>query len=311
MTVRLGNLSPIEIRGRLGGRGLDLRTGEFTCRVRSRIPAVAENVALLYADFPVCDPGGFADFHVSLETPRGVRRWWRPQVLFRFDDHVPFKPLPYDQAYPVLEWGLNWCISNHAHHRLVLHAAVVEKDGRALVFPAPPGSGKSTLCAALVGHGWRLLSDELGLVDPGSGRITGPARPINLKNRSIDVLRERLPRVVFSRPFHDTGKGTVALMRPPTDSVRRCGEPASPAWVVAVRYEAGAATRFTPAGKGAMFMRVAGCTFNYTLLGQRGFHALNRLVDASDCYELVYSRLDEAIELLDALEPPRRAVSAA
>jgi predicted ATPase len=30
-----------------------------------------------------------------------------------------------------------------------------------VILPAPPGSGKSTLCAALVTRGWRLLSDEL------------------------------------------------------------------------------------------------------------------------------------------------------
>ena len=79
-----------------------------------------------------------------------LRRHLRPQAILRCDGRVPFKPLPMAQAMPMLEWGLNWVISSHAHDCLVLHAAVVERDGQALVLAADPGSGKSTLCAALV-----------------------------------------------------------------------------------------------------------------------------------------------------------------
>ncbi len=302
--MRVGELSPAQLQGRLAAEGIDLRTGGFVCRIRSPLDVVAENLSLLYADFVCEEPRGFADFHVAITPPRGLRRWWRPQVLFRFDDRVPFKPLPAGQAFPMMEWGLNWCISNHAHRYLILHAGVVERAGVALVLPAPPGSGKSTLTAALVVHGWRLLSDELGLVDPVDGRLHPLARPVNLKNNSIGVIRERAPDTVFSAPFHDTSKGTVALMRPPSDSVKRSGEVVRPAWVISVRYEPGAAARLSPVGKGKMFMRVADCAFNYSLLGPDGFGILGAMIDACDCYDLHYSRLDEAIAMLDALEPP-------
>jgi HprK-related kinase A len=300
----VADLTDAELRAALQGDGLDIRTGPFACRIRSALPDVADNIALLYADQPLRRPDEFTDFDVRIAPPRGLRRWWRPQVLFRYDDWVPFKPLPADQAVPMLEWGLNWCVSSHAHQYLILHAAVLEKHGRALIFPAPPGSGKSTLCAALACHGWRLLSDELGLIDLENGHCHGLARPVNLKNRSIEVLQERLPQAVFSRSFHDTAKGTVALMRPPEDSVRRVAEPAMPGWIVSVRYEAGARTHFRACGRGRMFMQVADTAFNYILLAQRGFRALGRLVRASDCYELVYSDLDEVLALFDRLEPP-------
>lgn len=302
--MRVAELSDAELSAALRGPGLDLRTGPFSCRIRSELPDITDNIALLYADQLLASPDAFIDFDVRIAPPKGLRRWWRPQVLFRYDDWVPFKPLPADQAVPMLEWGLNWCVSSHAHQYLILHAAVLEKDGRALIFPAPPGSGKSTLCAALACHGWRLLSDELGLIDLRDGRCHGLARPINLKNRSIELLQERLPEAVFSRPFRDTAKGTVALMRPPPGSVHRVAESALPAWIVSVRYEAGARTRFSACGKGRMFMQVADTAFNYVLLAQRGFAALSRLVRMSDCHELVYSDLDEVLALFDRLEPP-------
>ena len=42
------------------------------------------------------------------------------------------------------EWGVNWCIGTTGHCNLILHSAVVEKDGRGVILPAIPGSGKST-----------------------------------------------------------------------------------------------------------------------------------------------------------------------
>lgn len=72
----------------------------------------------------------------------------------------------------MFEWGLNWVVAQNAHQFLVIHAAVVERHGRALIFPGAPGSGKSTLCAALLSRGWRLLSDEMALISRQNGEVT-------------------------------------------------------------------------------------------------------------------------------------------
>src|SRR5262249_32235391 len=146
----------------------------------------------------------FADFHVSLDPGDGARRWVRPQCVFRFDGISPFKPLPYGHAVPVLEWGLNWFIANHAHQYLMIHAAAIERHDRRALLPGSSGAGQSTLCAALVGRGgWRLLSDELTLIDLASGMIVPIARPISLKNESIAVIRDFLSDAVLSREIKD------------------------------------------------------------------------------------------------------------
>lgn len=309
--LKIADLTDSELGAALRGSGLTLGTGPFSLRIRSPIRGVADSLALLYGAHPLVSEKAFIDFDVGVVPPRGLRRLWRPQVLFRYDDWIPFKPLPAAQAVPMLEWGLNWCISTHAHQYLILHAAVVERAGNALILPAPPGSGKSTLCGALVGDGWRLLSDELGLVALETGECHALARPVNLKNRSIEVLQERLPDAVFSPLYHDTAKGTVGLMAPPAESVRRVQEPARPAWIVSVRYEPGARLQLTPIGSGRTFMHLAELSFNYTLLAEGGFRATSRLVQMTDGYELVYSNLDEALERLRQLDPPHRPSVAA
>ena len=280
---------------------LVLRTGPFATRIHSDIGPVADSLAFLYADYALEPPDGFADFHVNLLRSPGWRRWFRPQVRFDHDGLAPFTPLPLAHAYPMFEWVMNWCVSNHAHSYLIVHAAVVEKNGRAIILPAPPGSGKSTLCAALVLRGWRLLSDELALVRCEDGALAPLVRPVSLKNASIDVIRAFAPHAQLGRPVQGTAKGTVGHLKAPAGSVRRALETARAAHVVFPRYEAGAATRFAPVAKAQTFMRLADNAFNYAVLGQQGFTVLGRLVDQCEGQDFVYSRLEEAMDAFDAL----------
>jgi len=300
--LTVSSLTPTELAARLK-RGLFLRTGAFTVKLQTTIPNVSEGVRLLYADYPLASED-FADFHVSLSRPFNLRRWFKPQVWFRLEGIAPFQPLPYDQSFPLLEWGLNWCVSYHANSYLMIHAAVVEKDGHAAILPAPPGSGKSTLCAALVNRGWRLLSDELTLIRLSDGAIVPLPRPVSLKNASIDVIKKFVPTAVFSRAVDDTLKGTVAHMKPSADSVVRAGETAKPGWIIFPQYQADAATRLEAIPPSRAFMRVADNAFNYSQLGQCGFEALAALIDQSAAYDFTYSVLDEAIAAFGALQAP-------
>lgn len=305
--MKLSSLSSQKLETGLKGPGIYLQTGAFVTHVRSSISSVAEGMAQLYPDFPLAEQANFADFHISLERPSTFRRWLKPQVEFRFDGKSPFKPLPLDQAFPMFEWGLNWCVSSHANRYLIIHAAVVEKDGNAAVLPAPPGSGKSTLCAALVNRGWRLLSDELALLRVGDGRIVPLPRPVSLKNTSIHIIRDYVPEGVFSPAVRDTMKGTISHLKPPSDSVDRAHEPARPGWVIFPKWVADSPARLEALPQSRAFMRVAENAFNYSILGQRGFEALAGLIDASSCYDFTYGVLDDAVEVFSSLEP--KAVS--
>lgn len=281
-----------------------MKTGSFVTHLQTSIPSVAEGIGLLYADYPLAEQNGFADFHVSLVQPRNLRRWFKPQVLFLSDGIPPFKPLPLDQAFPMFEWGLNWCVSSQAHHYLIIHAAVIEKGGYAAILPAPPGSGKSTLCAALVSRGWRLLSDELTMVRISDGKIMPLPRPISLKNQSIEVIQDYVPNAIISRKVLDTMKGTVAHMKVPTDSIACAAKAVPPAWIIFPKYQAGATARLEAIPQSRAFMQVADNAFNYSLLGSKGFEVLAGVIDKSSSHVFTYSVLDEAIDMFAALKPP-------
>lgn len=295
-------LAPPDLARCLQTAGLRIRTGPVVTNVRSSLLAVHRGIALHYAQHPIEPDNGFADFHVGVQRPRSLRRWVGKQVTFDFDGTQPFAPLPGDQGFALLEWGLNWSVSNHCHQYLIVHAAVLERGGRALILPAASGSGKSTLCAGLVfGGGWRLLSDELALIDPQTSLVFPLPRPVSLKNASIDVIGSFAPEVRFGDVVHETVKGRVAHARPPADAVDKAHLPALPAWVVLPRYETGATAQLEPLSRARAFMALVDNAFNYNVHARAGFAAFADLIDRCECHQFSYSSLPEAVTVFDNL----------
>ena len=293
-----------EFQQRLAEAGVSFRLGPVVVDVSSDIPAVAEGLWRFYADYPAAGDDGYADFHVRLFQVGGFRRWFRPQVQFGMDGRHPFKPLPLEQAFPMFEWTLNWCVATYAHQFLIFHSAVVERDGVAAILAAPSGSGKSTLCAALANRGWRLFTDELALIDLHDGQLVPFPRPVGLKNESIQVIRDYAPEAVIGPSYHDTRKGTVAHMKASADSIVRAGDRARPGWVIFPHYLRQTDVSIRPIKKAAAGLSLIENSFNYHVLGQVGFEALAGVLDRSHCFEFSYSNLDEAIAVFESLEPP-------
>jgi HprK-related kinase A len=258
-------------------------------------------LADLYRPYRLAEDAPPFDFHMSMDRRLSLRRPWRPNAEFHIDGRPPFSPSPLDHALPVFEWGINWCIATRAHHLLMLHCAAIERDGRAVLFPAWPGHGKSTLCTALVHSGWRLLSDEFGLVRPEDGAILPIPRLIPLKNESIEVIRSFAPQAYIGPSFYGTRKGTVAHVRPPAESVERQDEVARPGWLVFPRWVAGSPLKLEPMPKAQSFLMVATNAFNYEVLGETAFRLVGDMVRACECFSLTYSDLDEAVTALDRL----------
>lgn len=299
--MRVADLSSAQLADTLRHQGLSFRIGRFVIHLQTPVLALARTFALLYGQYPLAAPGTFTDFRIRLAPPSHLRRWLRPQIQFLLDEQAPFKPLPLNHGFPLFEWGLNWCCANYLNQFLILHAAVLERTGWGLVLPGAPGSGKSTLCGALLHRGWRLLSDELALVSLQNTTLTPLPRPVSLKNESIEVLRAWAPTAVMGPPAVDTQKGVVVHLQAPASAVARSEETALPAWLVFPRYQPSAELQLQSYPKARAFLRAAENSFNYARLGTSAFRALTHLIDVSDCYELTYGNLALAVDTLSRL----------
>ena len=287
-------MGPGALSRQLVADGLRLDLGLVRLSIRSDEPSLAGQLAEVYGQFTPSHDTDWCDMHVSLLRATGLRRWLQPQVRFIADSRMEFDPFPADHALPLLEWGVNWLIGRRMNDVLLLHAGTLERNGRALVMPALPGSGKSTLSAALSLRGWRLLSDEFGAYDPQAGAFRAVLKPVALKNQSIDVIRHFQPQAELGPSFLKTRKGTVAHLAPSLDAVLRRHQTALPGMLVLPRWQAGSNTVLEPVPPQVAFTSMAFNAFNYAVLGADGFRAVMALVRGMPAWRLQYSDLEDA-----------------
>jgi HprK-related kinase A len=252
-------------------------------------------VRRVYGEFRFAGDAPFSDFHVQVSGGNGLRRWLRPQVRFTIDGVEPFEPFPRESVLALYEWGVNWCFSQRFNQYLLFHAGVVAIDDRAIILAATPGSGKSTLSAALMLSGFRLLSDEFGVLDPQAGTLQAMLKPIALKNRSIEIIRNLARGACFGPTNAGTRKGDVAHLAPDAASVAAVGRPARPALIVFPSWKEGAPLKLARQPPEQAFIRLAFNSFNYALLGSVSFNAAADVASICPAYELAYGHLEDAI----------------
>lgn len=285
-------------------QNLFLASGPFNIRLRSGHRDFIELLGKLYPQLqPTASLPTTPVYHyqINIDPPPNLRRFIRPQVELLIDQIRPFEPYPKHHAMPLFEWGLNWIIAMTAHQNLMLHSAVLEYKNTGYIFPAMPGSGKSTLCAALSYSGWRLLSDEFGLLSHSTGELLPMPRAIGLKNESIEVIKEYLPQAFVGPSFYKTRKGTVAHVAAPAESIQKQNIPAKPGFIIFPRYSESQACKLVKIPASTAFTRLSNNSFNYKISRRQGFTTLSHLIQNCQCYSLEYHSFEQAIDALSQL----------
>jgi hypothetical protein len=183
-------------------------------------------------------------------------------------------------------------------HLLLIHAGGVERNGQAIVFPAAPAAGKSTLVAGLVERGFRALTDEVVAIEPATGDLLPYLRPIALKRGSWEVLPELRPRVPVEVEPYLTEQWFVPPSRIRADAG---GRRSRLTVVVLPRYAPGEPTALTPLSRASALEALAGSSHNLGHWGQEGFRVLGGLVADARCHRLVSGSLDGACDAIGDL----------
>lgn len=174
---------------------------------------------------------------------------------------------------------------------VVLHAAVIARGRNAVLLPAPPGAGKSTLTAHAVRSGWALGGDEHGALDLQTSRLRPVPKPLTLKAGSAANFRtEHNPpngsERFFTRHLHLTAQDLGG---------RALDHDVEPRAIVFPTYAPGAALDVRELGPARALVHLRAETFNFHDDAERSFDTLVRLVRSVPALTMRYSDAESAL----------------
>src|SRR5262249_29391435 len=153
-----------------------------------------------------------------------------------------------------------------------LHAAVLAREGQAILFPAGSGSGKSTLAAGLAAAGFQLGSDEVAVIDPLSLEVLPFVRGICVKEGSRAPLASAYPSILTDAPHYRSGGEEVCSLCPPQEIWLPAPTPIRS--IVVPRYADGAETRLEPLSRSAALQILLQQSFSVPKHGSFGIGTL-------------------------------------
>ncbi len=201
-------------------------------------------------------------------------------------------PVTPQRAPHLLLWHINQeAVRRSSERCVILHAAVAERGGRAVILPGAMERGKTTTVAGLVRSGYRYLSDELAAIDAETLLIRPYPKPLGIDPGAQRVLADLRPAAAT-----DDVSWQVAATAIRTDAITAV--PVEPAIIVAPEYDPSATTVIEPLSAARMLVHLADCCFGFKDHPARDLAVLASVVQSCACYRLVISDLDDAVALI-------------
>ena len=202
-------------------------------------------------------------------------------------------------AVKSLFWGL---AVNSYDFLFYIHAGAVGRgDGRCVLLPAAAGSGKSSMTAALVHRGYRYLSDEVALIEPTSFRVPPVPLAVCIKSSGVEVMRRYFPDILEIRSHQRMDGKHVRYVPVAPSTLQRASARVS--HIVFPRYKAARATQIHPIARSTALRRMMSECWACGHLDHANVAELIRWIGQIDCYELTFSSLERAADLVQQVAP--------
>lgn len=182
---------------------------------------------------------------------------------------------------------------------LDIHAGVVGDGKQCFVFPAAPGSGKSTLVTALVANGFEFFSDEIALIHEVDFSVSPAPLSICVKDSGVDVIADYFPEIKGLPRHHRSDGKWVRYLPPPQHSIPLADVARPVGAIVFPEYKSANATRLSQIESIDALQRLMDeCLIVSSRLDVRKVRRLLAWIDATPCYTLQISDSNEAVALM-------------
>ena len=225
--------------------------------------------------------------------------------FFKSDDlwEIYWNNTPLEMAMPeeklatLLQEKMMICAYQSRRYLISLHAGAVEKNGNVVIMPAMSESGKTTLTATLIYHGFHLFSDEVTTLD-----YNGYVHPLpfcmNIKEGSWKILSPMYPYLIDS-DIYSRFDGQYIRFIPPVNM--HIGQQKA-SHIIFPKYMPNVQTTLTEIGAKDALEKIKEAGYQVQENMDRDkFELILKYLVSLPKYTLVYSNLDEAINTINRL----------
>jgi hypothetical protein len=125
-----------------------------------------------------------------------------PSISLVHQNHMTFEAADTGELLYLIEKDITVELQKRRSDLFFLHSAAIDWQGKACLFAAEPGSGKSTTTWALLHHEFRYLSDELSPIDLETMRVFPYPHALCLKQRPPQSYPLPLEAIDLGRTIH-------------------------------------------------------------------------------------------------------------
>jgi hypothetical protein len=202
----------------------------------------------------------------------------------------------HEEAATILKGQLLNEVLEGAVYELALHTAALVRNGRMLLVSGHPGAGKTTLTLALEDAGFGFAGDDLALLN-SQGRVTGVPFAPAVKAGAWKLVATYRPDLRSVPVFRRSDRKRVRYPAP-RRLVTALAYPVG--WLVLLDRRRGATAALTPVDPiSAVHWVLQESYAQGRQLTTAGFKALGNVLVRAKYYRLTYSRLEDAVEILD------------
>ena len=200
---------------------------------------------------------------------------------------------------PCLERLILFRVLEELKHLFQIHAGAVERDGKALLLPAPAGSGKTLLVLGLVKKGFKFLSDDVALVHLDRAFLQPlPMSPV-VKGYAFSLLRA-LDLSVGADIYRNPLNGEKLYYFNLTEiSPNPVGVPSPVRFVFFPHHDPAVKSSLRPISRAEAAARIIKNSLNFDVSANCFIDLVTRLVSKAECFDLWFKQIDEGPRIIE------------